>query len=197
MMLAQELTMQPKMSNHARGLWGYWGVRESGAELTVQATGTGGPSAALVLADLAELGLERAVRVGTCTAADPELGLGRLIVVASALAADGVSRSLGNGGRTLMPTLLDGLLAAAGSEARLAPAGSFDVMPGHDALAEAAFEVADLQTAALLSTAPDLGVRIGALLIVSEDARGERIADQDLEDAAKRAGRIASAALST
>ncbi len=49
-MLAQELTVQPKMSNHARGLWGYWGVREDGAELTVQSTGTGGPSAALVLA---------------------------------------------------------------------------------------------------------------------------------------------------
>jgi uridine phosphorylase len=197
MMLAQELTVQPKMSNHARGLWGYWGVRESGGELTVQSTGTGGPSAALVLADLAEHGLKRAVRVGTCTAADAELGLGRLVIVASAFAADGVSRSLGNEGRTLVPTLLDGLLPATEEGARPAPAASFDLMPGHDALADADFEVADLQTAALFSAAADLGVQVGALLIVSEDAGGEQIADEELEDAAKRAGRIAADALST
>jgi uridine phosphorylase len=197
MMLAQELTVQPKMSNHARGLWGYWGVREDGAELTVQSTGTGGPSAALVLADLAELGLKRAVRVGTCKAADPDLRLGRLVIVASAFAADGVSRSLGNEGRTLVPTLIDGLLAGTEDGARLVPAGSFDVMPSDSALTEAPVEVADMQTAALFSTAPALGVKIGAILIVSADARGEQIADEDLEDAAKRAGRIAAAALST
>ncbi len=195
-MLAQELTVQPKMSNHARGLWGYWGVREDGAELTVQSTGTGGPSAALVLADLAELGLKRAIRVGTCTAGDPELGLGRLVIVASAFAADGVSRSLGNEGRTLPPTLLDGMLPSLQDGARLEHAGSFDLIPAHDALAESAFAVADLQTAALFSLAPTLGVEIGALLIVSEDAAGERIRDEDLEDSAKRAGRIAAAALS-
>jgi uridine phosphorylase len=197
MMLAQELTVQPKMSNHARGLWGYWGVRDSGAELTVQSTGTGGPSAALVLADLAELGLKRAVRVGTCTAVDPGFGLGQLVIVVSAYAADGVSRSLGNEGRVLTPTLVEGLLPAMEDGAQPGPAGSFDLMPGHDELATKLIDVADLQTAALFSLAPTLGVEIGALLIVSEDARGERIGDEDLEDAAKRAGRIAAAALST
>ena len=53
-----------------------------------------------------------------------------------------------------------------------------------------------MQTAALFSVAPDLGVEIGALLIVSEDAAGERIGDELLEDSAKRAGRVAAAALS-
>ena len=71
LMLAQELLEQPKMSNHARGLWGYTGRTAAGAELTVQATGMGGPSAAIVLADLAELGVRRAIRVGTCAALDP------------------------------------------------------------------------------------------------------------------------------
>ncbi len=68
MALAQVLTEQPKMANHARGLWGYSGITAAGRGLTVQATGMGGPSAALVLSDLAELGVERAVRVGTCAA---------------------------------------------------------------------------------------------------------------------------------
>src|SRR3954447_25415347 len=57
LLLAQELLEQPKMSNHARGLWGYSGVTPAGAELTIQSTGTGGPSAGMVLADLGELGV--------------------------------------------------------------------------------------------------------------------------------------------
>ena len=68
LMLAQELLEQPKMANHARGLWGYSGRTPAGEELSVMSTGMGGPSAALVLADLAELGVRRAVRVGTATA---------------------------------------------------------------------------------------------------------------------------------
>jgi uridine phosphorylase len=66
LLLAQELLEKPKMSNHARGLWGYTGVTPAGRELTIQSTGMGGPSAAVVLADLAELGLRRAIRIGTC-----------------------------------------------------------------------------------------------------------------------------------
>src|SRR5262245_8932635 len=85
LLLAQELYEQtPKMSNHARGLWGYYGRTPAGRELTVQATGIGGPSAALVLADLAELGVRRAVRVGTATGLDPELEAGELVVVSEA-----------------------------------------------------------------------------------------------------------------
>lgn len=84
MALAQLLTEAPKMANHARGLWGYSGTAASGHGLTVQTTGMGGPSAALVLADLAELGVGRAVRVGTCTALDPGLRPGDLLFVREA-----------------------------------------------------------------------------------------------------------------
>ncbi len=101
------------------------------------------------------------------------------MIVASAFAADGVSRSLGNEGRTLLPTLVDGMLPSLQDGARLEQAGSFDLIPAREALAGSAFAVADLQTAALFSLAPTLGVEIGALLIVSEDAAGERITDED------------------
>src|SRR6476646_4569587 len=76
LLLAQELLEQPKMSNHARGLWGYSGRTPGGMELTIQSTGMGGPSAALVLGDLAKLGVRRTVRVGTCVGFDTALGLG-------------------------------------------------------------------------------------------------------------------------
>ena len=74
------------MSNHARGLWGYTGRPPAGDELTIQSTGMGGPSAAVVLADLAELGVRRAVRVGTCAALG-ELAPGELLVVGEARGA--------------------------------------------------------------------------------------------------------------
>ena len=46
--VAQALLDQPpRMFNHARGLWGYTGTAPDGELLTVQATGMGGPSAAL------------------------------------------------------------------------------------------------------------------------------------------------------
>ncbi len=55
---------KPLMSNHNRGLWGYTGETPEGRPLTVQSTGMGGPSAAIVLHELAELGVRRAIRVG-------------------------------------------------------------------------------------------------------------------------------------
>ena len=53
------------MFNHHRGLWGYTGTaRADGEPLTIQATGMGGPSAAIVLHELIALGARRAIRVG-------------------------------------------------------------------------------------------------------------------------------------
>src|SRR6266550_8496568 len=87
--LAQQLLTEPKMSNHARGLWGYTGDTPEGRPLSIQSTGMGGPSAAIVLQELAELGVRRAIRVGTCGAIDPALGHGALIVAGDALVEDG------------------------------------------------------------------------------------------------------------
>ena len=44
------------MFNHNRGLWGYTGAAADGRPLTVQSTGIGGPSAAIVLEELIALG---------------------------------------------------------------------------------------------------------------------------------------------
>src|SRR3954451_9045399 len=95
LLLAQELLEEPKMSNHARGLWAYFGTTPAGSELTIQATGMGGPSAALVLGDLAELGVKRAVRVGTCVGVGASGTLGDLLVVGKAIAQGGSAASLG------------------------------------------------------------------------------------------------------
>src|SRR5580658_2343536 len=98
--LAQSLLEGPRMFNHHRGLWGYTGpAKEDGEPLTIQSTGMGGPSAAIVLQELILLGVRRAIRVGTCGALDGGLALSDLVVAREALAADGTSRALGAGER--------------------------------------------------------------------------------------------------
>ena len=57
--LAQALLSEPRMFNHNRGLWGYTGAAPDGEPLTIQATGMGGPSAAIVLSELIALGARR------------------------------------------------------------------------------------------------------------------------------------------
>src|SRR3954465_11316671 len=92
--LAQALFDEPaRMFNHNRGLWGYTGTALDGAVLTVQSTGVGGPSAAVVLEELCQLGLQRAVRVGTCTALAGDVALGEIVAVGEAIAADRRSRA--------------------------------------------------------------------------------------------------------
>jgi uridine phosphorylase len=203
LLLAQELLAQPKMSNHARGLWGYSGETAAGRALTIQSTGMGGPSAALVLADLAELGVRRAVRVGTCTALDPELRPGALVAIAEAHAWGG-----GGGGRAAHPDealaarLRDQLMGS--GELALGTRGpgggatvaSLDtVRSGGASPLVAAGEVADMQTATLFARAAELEVAAAAVLIVVEGAGGESLEDEALETAAKRGGIAAAAAL--
>src|SRR5947209_1256904 len=97
--LAQSLLSEPLMFNHNRGLWGYTGAAGDGEPLTIQATGMGGPSAAIVMSELIELGARRAIRVGTCGALASPLELGDLVVARESLCLDGTSRVLGAGER--------------------------------------------------------------------------------------------------
>src|SRR5271156_4232423 len=80
LLLAESLLEGPKMFNHHRGLWGYTGLAPDGEPLTIQSTGMGGPSAAIVLSELITLGARRAIRVGTCGALAPGLALGAAVV---------------------------------------------------------------------------------------------------------------------
>jgi uridine phosphorylase len=200
LLLAQELLEQPKMSNHARGLWGYGGRTPAGRELTIQATGMGGPSASIVLADLVELGVERTVRIGTCVAIEPQPSPGDLLVVLEAHAWGGSGT-----GEAILPD--SGLTArlrdelGATSTARPAIVASLDVLHqgGADESPHYADRVdaADMQTATLLARADALGISIAALLIVAESASGEQADDDQVAATAKRAGRAAAALLST
>lgn len=188
LLLAQELLEAPKMSNHARGLWGYSGRTPAGEVLTIQATGMGGPSAAIVLDDLAELGVRRAVRVGTCVAHDPAPATGALLVVGSAE---------GNGETALPdPDITERLAQELDSEGDAVMVASFHEPSSRATPHPPGAIAADMQTATVLARGRALGVAVAAILIVETAAGGEQIADEDLEAAAKRGGRAAASALS-
>lgn len=198
LLLAQELLSEPKMSNHTRGLWGYSGVTATGDRLTIQTTGMGGPSAALVLADLAELGVRRAVRVGSCVGLEGSVELGDLLPVGSALAVGGSAVSHGAApGEAVGPDARLGaaLLGALGEEAAAVTIASLDAYPPEPSPVKGAV-AADLQTAGLFARGRELEVELAALLIVVETAAGESIEKERLERIERGAGRVAAATLS-
>jgi uridine phosphorylase len=198
LLLAQELLEKPKMSNHARGLWGYTGRTPAGDELTIQATGMGGPSAAIVLTDLAELGARRVVRVGTCTAFGAEARPGELLLIEAARATAGSAASFGiAAGDTVSPdrSLSERLGVELGAEAREATVASLDTLPLDAAEASGAAAV-DMQTLAVFARAEALEIAAAAVLIVAEAEGHERLDDEKLGLAATRAGKAAAKALS-
>jgi uridine phosphorylase len=201
LVLAQALLHQPRMFNHNRGLWGYTGAAPDGAALTIQSSGMGGPSAAIVMSELAELGVQRLVRVGTCGALDPSLKLGELVVVGEALAADGTSRALGAGERVRpQQTLLHAFAAAGAPEARTVVSTDlfYDDDSGRRRTWAAAGAVAvEMECATVFALARVLSVDVGAVLLVSDLLQDDRvrIGTEELRDAEGRMGELALRAL--
>jgi uridine phosphorylase len=196
--LAQALCDAPaRMFNHNRGLWGYTGSALDGAPLTIQSTGIGGPSAAVVVEELCDLGLRCAIRVGTCTALGSAAAPGELIAVREAVADDGASRALGASVRVAGDDALTAALAERADHAGTVVSTDlfYDPRAGaREAWAADGALAVDLETAAVLAVAGRRGIRAAALLAVV--ARGEERLDADaIADAGVRLGRSALAAL--
>jgi uridine phosphorylase len=177
--VAQALLEKPLMFNHQRGLWGYSGTARDGEPLTVQSTGMGGPSAAIVAEELIGLGAETLIRIGTCGALIDELELGTLLPVGAALAADGASRALGADGS--VPA--DEALAAALSQATEHPpvtCVSTDLFyDQREELPEiwlgAGATVVEMEAAAVMQVARNHGVPAACLLAVTDQLADGRV----------------------
>lgn len=203
--LAQELLESPKMFNHNRGLWGYTGNAADGELLTIQSTGMGGPSTAIVASELIDLGARRLLRVGTCGGLDAGLELGQLVIATGALCDDGTSRALGADGTiAASPGLLTALRGARTPTLRRiadGPVVSTDLFYGSenrqpDWTAAGAIAV-EMEAATLFALAVRREVEAGCALIVSDLLTGgrSRIDDDALHEAETRLGELAAAAL--
>jgi len=216
--LAQALLAEPRMFNHHRGLWGYTGAANAdGAPLTIQSTGMGGPSAAIVLQELIALGARRAIRVGTCGAIDGGLELGDLVVVREAICADGASRALGAGERIAADRALADALehGARGGphDPRAVRAGAvvstdlFYEPPGggpsgggrENGWSAAGALAVEMEAAALFAVGAGAGIPVACVLTVSDtfsaDGVRTRIDDDVMLEAAEAMGARAVAAL--
>jgi uridine phosphorylase len=191
----------PRMFNHARGLWGYTGTAPDGGLLTIQATGMGGPSAAIVCEELIALGARRLVRIGTCGALDPALSLGTLLAAERVLPADGTSAALGaDAPLSPDPDLLARLVAAGARPVTIASSDLF-----YDPREEAAASWArlgaaavEMETATVLQVAARRGVAAACVLGVSDVASSNgtrRLSDDGLAELGVRVGEAGYAAV--
>jgi DeoD family purine-nucleoside phosphorylase len=181
--------------NAERGMLGYTGTY-NGRPVSVQATGMGCPSAAIVIEELAMLGVRRMVRVGTCGGLQPDLRLGDLIVALSAVPADATARQLV--GEPHSPTADWDLVHAAvhaakelGKPVRVGPVVSSDLFYNPDDGQYARWSArgilaVEMEAAVLFTLGALRGVQAGCLLTVSDvkvEREFVRISDEEMRAA--------------
>ena len=192
--------------NTERGLLGYTGDFE-GRPVSVQATGMGCPSAAIVIEELVQLGVKRMLRVGTCGGLQPDLALGDLIIAVTAIPADATARHL-IGADIHCPTsdweLVHGAVHHAkelGQPLRVGPIVSSDLFYNPDGeqyerWSKRGVLGVEMEAAVLFTLAALRGVRAGCLLTVSDvvvEGEFKRISDQELQAAVDGMTRVALA----
>ncbi len=182
--------------NTERGMLGYTGTYR-GRPVSVQATGMGCPSAAIVIEELVRLGVTRLLRIGTCGGLQPDLRLGDLIVAISAVPADQTAVHY-VGGEPHAPTadwsLIHGAVHAAkelGRPLRVGPIVSSDVFydPDPDRAgrwSQRGILGVEMEAAVLFTLGALRKVQAGCLLTVSDvivEGEFQRISDADLRAA--------------
>jgi DeoD family purine-nucleoside phosphorylase len=192
--------------NAERGMLGYTGEFE-GRPVSVQATGMGCPSAAIVVEELVQLGVKRLLRVGTCGGLQPDLRLGDLIVALSAIPADATARHL-VGTDQHVPTasweLVHGAVHVAkeiGQPMRIGPIVSSDLFYNPDdgqysRWSSRGVLAVEMEAAVLFTLGALRGVAAGCLLTVSDvvvEGEFQRISDEELRAAVDRMTRVALA----
>jgi uridine phosphorylase len=199
--VAQHLLDGPKMFNHSRGLWGYTGTAADGEPLTIQATGMGGPSAAVVVEELISLGARRLVRIGTCRALVEELEIGDLIAAERVLPADGASAALGADGMLAPDPKLLACLVDAGAAPRTVVSSDLYYETRDDQAADWVARGAiavELEAAAILRVAARREADAACVLAVSDVPGGDggrRASREQLEEIGLRVGEAGYAAL--
>jgi uridine phosphorylase len=197
LLLAQTLLDEPRMFNHHRGLWGYTGTAEDGEPLTIQATGMGGPTTAIVVHELIDLGARALVRVGSCGAVAPGLELGGLVIATEALATDGTSRALGAGERVAPDAALLEALREGSPDAATGPVATVDLF--YDAPPPPAGALAvEMEAATIFRLAERRGVAAGCVLGVSDVLNGdgrERLDDEGMQALGEAVGRAGARGL--
>jgi DeoD family purine-nucleoside phosphorylase len=191
-------------TNRERGMLGYTGTYK-GKRVSVQSSGMGCPSAAIVVEELIQLGVTKILRIGTCRGLQPDLALGDLIVAISATASDKTMFTY-TGGEPHSPTadweLVHGAVHAAkhlDRPVRVGPVVSSDVFYDPDTgraqrWSDRGMLGVEMEAAVLFTIGALRKVQAGALLTVSDivvEAEFVRISDDELRAAVDRMTELA------
>jgi DeoD family purine-nucleoside phosphorylase len=182
--------------NAERGMLGFTGTFQ-GKPVSVQASGMGCPSAAIVIEELAQLGVKTIIRVGTCGGLQPDLKIGDLVVAMSSTPADSTaSHYVGN--EPHAPTASFEVLHEAvhqakhlGKPVRVGPIVSSDVFYQPDPnlverWSDRGILAVEMEAAVLFTLGALRKLQTGCLLIVSDViVEGEfvRISEEDMKKA--------------
>jgi DeoD family purine-nucleoside phosphorylase len=191
-----------KQTNSERGMLGFRGTWE-GKDVSVQATGMGCPSAAIVIEELVMLGCKRLLRVGTCGGLQPHHQLGDMVVALTAVPQD---RTVDTYVREPhCPTadweLVHGAVHAAkeiGQPIHVGPIVSSDVFYNPDGeqyarWSERGILAVEMEAAILFTLGALRKVQAGCLLTVSDivvEGEFTRISDDELRAAVDRMTRV-------
>jgi DeoD family purine-nucleoside phosphorylase len=204
--IAETYFDDPVQRNSERGMLGYTGTWE-GKPISVQSTGMGCPSAAIVIEELVQLGVKRLIRVGTCGGLQPDLELGDLIVALSAVSADQTVATYVDH-EPHSPTASWEIIHAAvhtakeiGQHFRVGPLVSSDVFYNPDGgqyerWSKRGILGVEMEASVLFTLGALRGVHAGALVTVSDivvEGEFKRISDEELRAAVDRMTRVALA----
>ena len=193
--VAESFLDDVQQRNWERGMLGFTGTFR-GKPISVQSTGIGCPSAAIVIEELAMLGVKRMLRIGTSGGLQPDLALGDLIVAISAVPADSTALHITR--EIHAPTADWGLVHSAvhaakelGKPVRVGPIVTSDVFYNSDEgqyqrWSERGMLAVEMEAAVLFTLGALRKVAAGCLLVVSDVVvEGEfvRVTDEEMKAA--------------
>ena len=208
--IAETYFDNPVQQNAERGMLGYTGEYE-GRPVSVQSTGMGCPTAAIVMEELVQLGVKRFLRVGTCGGLQEDLELGDLIIALTAVPADATARNY-VGGEPHCPTadweLVHGAVHAAKAleqPMRVGAIVSTDIFYDPDEGRQSRWSsrgvlAVEMEAAVIFTIGALRKVQAGCLLTVSDIIVGgsfTRISDEELKAAVDRMTRVALATVTS
>jgi DeoD family purine-nucleoside phosphorylase len=192
--------------NSERGMLGYTGMF-NGKPVSVQSSGMGCPSAAIVIEELVQLGVKKLMRVGTCGGLQPDLSMGELIIALSATPADSTATHYVLG-EPHAPTADFALVHDAvhhakelGKPVRVGPIVSSDIFYQPDTglagrWSERGILAVEMEAAVLFTLGALRKIQAGCMLIVSDVVvEGEfvRISDEEMKAAVDQMTELALA----
>lgn len=181
-----------------------------GRELSICSTGIGCPSATIAIEELARVGCETVIRVGTSGALQADVGIGDLVVATAAAKQEGTTERYEP---VEFPAVADhevlsALVAAAEEPAHVGPIVSddafyFERAPGIEEWEQAGMLAVEMEAAALFTLARRRGLAAGAICtadgnLVAGTQKGTGDDDEELsKEASDGVGRAIDAALET